>query len=104
MARTAPFPYPVLAGGIGRLARASNTVGRVTALGALLSLLAAIGSVLVRVAGGLRLACAAWAEKHRQRQEDRKLWELALSDSRVMADLVALSQHTPGDAGRIFLR
>jgi hypothetical protein len=104
MARTAHFPSPFLDGGIGRLARASNTVGRVTALGALLLLLTAIGSVLVRAAGGLRLACAAWVEGRRQRQEDRKLWELALGDSRVMADLVALSQQTPGEAGRIFLR
>ena len=96
MARTAQFTYPLPAFG--------HTVSRVTALGALFFLLAAAGSVLVRASSRIQRAGAAWAETRRRREEDRKLWELALTDSRVMADLVALSQQTPGEAARIFLR
>ncbi|GAB3772936.1 hypothetical protein GCM10028796_44480 [Ramlibacter monticola] len=104
MARAAhlTYPAPVLAG--TRPARANHTISRATALGACLFLLSAIGSVLVRAAGRAQLACAGWAERRREREEDRKLWELALSDSRVMADLVALSQQTSGETARIFLR
>jgi len=102
MARTAHISYPIPP--IGRLARASSSVGRVTALGAVLFVLASIGSGIVRAAGPVRQACAAWAEERRQREEDRKLWELALTDTRVMADLIALSQQSAADGGRVFLR
>ena len=95
---------PATAVEIGRLARASSSVGRVTALGAVLFVLATIGAGLARAAVPVRQACAAWAERRRQREEDRKLWELALSDTRVMADLVALSQQLPDEGGRVFLR
>ena len=104
MARTAQLTYPTPVLASTRPTRAGHTISRATALGAFLFLLSAIGSILVRAAGRVQLACAGWAERRREREEDRKLWELALSDSRVMADLVALSQQTPGNSARIFLR
>lgn len=39
------------------------------------------------LAGGLRAARNTWSEEHRRAVEDDKTWEVALRDSRVMADL-----------------
>jgi hypothetical protein len=69
-------------------------IGDATAVGGVLSLLAAVGSVAFKAASGLRHALARWQERRHEHAEDRKLWELACQDSRVMADLVALSQAT----------
>ncbi len=40
-----------------------------------------------QAASGLRSGLKAWAATRRQAEEDRKLWDLALTDARVMADL-----------------
>jgi hypothetical protein len=95
MARFVPATSPFPQAGLARLERASRTCGRLTATGALLLALAAVGSLVLRAGTGLREGVAAWTQAQRERTEDRKLWELALSDSRVMADLVALHQDTP---------
>jgi len=68
-------------------------VGRVTAVGALLAILSLLGSVLCAVTLRLQRRLDAWAEVRRQRAEDRQLWELAATDPRLMAELVALQQH-----------
>ncbi len=39
------------------------------------------------ITGSLRAARATWAEEHHRAQQDDKTWEMALRDSRVMADL-----------------
>jgi hypothetical protein len=98
MARIVHVNDPSPHASIARLQRAGRTFGTVTALGALLFTLAAIGSLVFRIADRLRLGYAGWAQGRRRREEDRQLWALALTDSRVMADLVALSQQTPGEA------
>jgi hypothetical protein len=55
---------------------------------------------VVRFAGYGRPAFPTWCEAHRQREEDRKLWNLALTDARVMADLSrAMSQDARSIAG-----
>lgn len=64
-----------------------------TAVGALILVLRAMDSVRLAATARLREALHAWAQRRREREEDRQLWELALSDHRVMADLVALRQH-----------
>jgi hypothetical protein len=102
MARFVHVNFPVVHGGVARLERAHGTFARVTALGALLFLLAGIGSLAFGAAARLGAGFADWAETRRQREEDRKLWELALTDSRVMADLVALHQHSPRQGSGYF--
>ena len=99
MARIAPLSLRYA--GIARLERASTTFGRVTALGALFGGLALVGSLVFRATAGLQRGFAAWAQARREREEDRKLWELALTDPRIMADLIALDQHTGGEARRL---
>jgi hypothetical protein len=95
MARFVPILPSIQTRGIARLSRARTSFGKATALGALLFLLAALGSLVFRAAGLLRSSFAAWAAARREREQDRQLWELALADSRVMADLIALRQEAP---------
>ena len=90
MARVVSLPHPLTA---AALPRSRPHVGRVTAVGALLSLLSLVGSVVVAAGNYMESTFVAWAQARRQREADRKLWALALSDSRLMADLVALQQH-----------
>jgi hypothetical protein len=101
MARAVPFNHPIPQPATAPLTRAGHVIPRVTALGAVLYVLSLLGSVLVRAVAALQQTGVDWAENRRRREEDRKLWELALTDSRVMADLVALSQQVPGGAGGI---
>ena len=101
MARFALIDSPVPTGAVPR-ATPSNTFASVTAVGAVLFLLATIGSIALWVVRPLRPACARWAEQRRLREEDRQLWELALTDPRVMADLVALRQQAPGERSAWF--
>jgi len=50
------------------------------------------------VARSLSAAWRAAAERRRQAREDRKMWEVALTDARVMADLSrTMSQEASGD-------
>jgi hypothetical protein len=49
--------------------------------------LALLAAPARRMAAGLRTTLRAWAQERRQADEDRKLWDLALTDARVMADL-----------------
>jgi hypothetical protein len=100
MARDITLSHPVPFRGIARLAQARRT--RATALGAVLVVIAGVGSLAVRAAAPLARALAAWAQARRERVEDRKLWELALSDSRVMADLIAVRQQAPAARSRYF--
>lgn len=102
MARFAQIDHPARLAAATRPAAVGNPFSRVTALGALLHVLAALGSVGVRAAAALRLALAGWMQRRRQREEDRKLWELALSDSRVMADLIAVRQHADPKSSEYF--
>jgi hypothetical protein len=88
--------------GSARLSRARNSVGKGTAIGALLFVLALIGLPVFRLANALRLRAARSIEARRAREEDRKVWELALTDRRVMSDLVALRQECPAAASAYF--
>jgi hypothetical protein len=100
MARVITLTQPIPFRGIARFAQDRRT--RATALGALLAVVAGFGSLAVRAAAPLGRALAAWAQARREREEDRKLWELALSDSRVMADLIAVRQQAPAARSRYF--
>ena len=49
--------------------------------------LAAIGGPITRVGAGARALYNRWAAARLQRIQDEKLWNLALHDARIMADL-----------------
>jgi hypothetical protein len=102
MARFAPLPYPGQNLPAAPRAPRTGTFAQATAIGAVLLILAAIGSLGFRLAHSMRQGLRAWAGQRRQRIEDRELWDLALSDARVMADLVALSQHEARGTSRFF--
>jgi hypothetical protein len=51
------------------------------------SALALLATPVRRLAGALRQGLAAWAVSRRQAREDDRLWAIALTDARVMADL-----------------
>ena len=84
MARVAHLDHPLR----------PHLAGSGTAVGAVLSLLRAVDSIALKATAALRHAWAQRQALRRQREEDRKLWEVACADTRVMADLVALSQAT----------
>jgi hypothetical protein len=49
--------------------------------------LALLAAPARRLAGALRGGLASWSVARRQANEDARLWEIALTDARVMADL-----------------
>jgi hypothetical protein len=103
MARFVHVHYPAQHGGVARVEQAMDTLrGQAAgqALDSLLHALAQLGAPVLRLAAYARTAFASWREAHRQREEDRKLWNLALTDARVMADLSrAMSQDARSIAG-----
>ena len=79
MARFVHIDYPAQHGGVTRFTRG------------IVASLAAIGRPLTRAYGN-------WAAARTLRREDEKLWNLALSDARIMADLSrAMSQDAQRD-------
>ncbi|MEJ8835472.1 hypothetical protein [Ramlibacter sp. AN1133] len=95
--------YPAQHAGVARVEQAIKTIGGYSATHALLHGLAVLGTPFTRLAARARLGMAAWREERKQREEDRKLWNLALTDARVMADLSrAMSQDALRDGSRYF--
>lgn len=61
--------------------------------------LAALGQPVRKAAARLGAAFAAWQAARKQRIEDDRLWSIALTDARVMADLSrAMSREAVRDA------
>jgi hypothetical protein len=90
-------------GGVARIEQAVHTIGSYNATQVALHGLAVLGLPFTRLAARARAGLAAWREERRQREEDRKLWNLALTDARVMADLSrAMSQDALRAGGRYF--
>lgn len=86
MARFVNIEYPVEHGGITRVTRGLAVLGNLSITRAVLGALAVVGRPVTRTV-------ATWAADRKQRREDEKLWNIALSDARVMADLSrAMSQ------------
>lgn len=106
MARFVHTHFPAQHGGVDRVEHAVDTLRGYhagTALQVLLHGLALIGAPVTRLAARVRAGLAAWSEERKQREEDRKLWNLALTDARVMADLSrAMSQDALRDGSRYF--
>jgi hypothetical protein len=59
--------------------------------------LALLGMPTRRIANGLRSAVQAWSVRRKQSRADARMWELALGDARVMADI---SRAMTSDAAR----
>lgn len=91
MARSANLQYPVQTTGLGRSAGAE--AAGTAAANAMVGLLAFIGRPVTSGAAAARRALAAWSAARKQRRDDEQLWNLALTDARIMADLSrAMSQ------------
>jgi hypothetical protein len=93
--------YPTEHAGITRFTRGFAAVGQLDAsIGhPVLAVLSFIGAPLRRAAVKLGQRLASFAAARRQRADDDKLWAVALSDARVMADLSrAMSQEATRQA------
>jgi hypothetical protein len=91
MARFIHIDYPAQHGGVTRFVRGFEALGSFSATRAVLHGLAVLGSPVTR---GL----AAWSAGRKRRVDDDKLWSLALTDARIMADLSrAMSQDAQRD-------
>jgi hypothetical protein len=73
--------------GITRFTRGFAALGSFDAVHALLAALSAIGKPVTRAGVKLASLAAGRAAARKQRTADEKLWNIALSDARVMADL-----------------
>ena len=87
MSRFVHVEYPAQHPGLARVERSADTVKNFQATQALLHALAFVGAPVARLAGHVRTVYAGWAERRRQAEQDRQMWEVALRDARVMADL-----------------
>jgi hypothetical protein len=82
MSRFIQVEYPARHPGVERLERAAVAVRQTE-----ISLASLVLRALATVGGPIKRRLEAAAAARRQRREDDKLWQLALTDARVMADL-----------------
>lgn len=87
MARFIQAQYPVQHAGLNRVTRGLEVLGSFSAARTVLNALSVIGAPVTRLSAKVSTGFAAMAAARRQRREDDKLWNVALSDARVMADL-----------------
>ncbi|HVE54575.1 MAG TPA: hypothetical protein VNB23_14440 [Ramlibacter sp.] len=87
MARFIQAQYPVQHAGLNRVTRGLQALGSFSATRALLHTLSVVGSPATRLAAKVSAGFGTYAAARRQRRDDDKLWNIALSDARVMADL-----------------
>lgn len=87
MARFIQVTYPTTHAGLNRVTRGFQALGNFSATQPVLAALAVLGSPVTRAAARMRGALAARAAARLQRAADEKLWQVALTDARVMADL-----------------
>lgn len=91
MARFVHIDYPAHHAGVTRVTRGFAELGNLSITRGVLAALALIGSPVTR-------AWSAWSAARKQRRADEKLWNLAMSDARIMADLSrAMSQDAKRD-------
>lgn len=96
MARFVHIDYPTQHGGVTRISRGLEAFRSFHLGRGLVHVLALVGAPLNR-------ALNTWAAARKQRAEDEKLWNLALTDARIMADLSrAMSQDALRDTRGYF--
>jgi hypothetical protein len=87
MARFVQADFPVEHAGVTRFVNGFAAVRRLYTTRFILHVLALIGAPVTAAGARVRAAFAARAAARKERREDEKLWNIALSDARVMADL-----------------
>jgi hypothetical protein len=87
MARFVHVGFPAQHGGVTRFTGALTAIRNLNTTQVVLGALAVVGAPVTRAAVGLRTGYAAWSAAREQRRQDEKLWNIALTDARVMADL-----------------
>ena len=103
MARFIQVDYPRQHAGVLRVERGLEVLARLNLTHAVLHGLAFIGAPFTRLGGKVRAGYAALAAARKERRNDEKLWNIALSDARVMADLSrAMSQDALNRDARYF--
>lgn len=95
MARFINIDYPAQHGGVNRVSNGLAVLGNLNVVHAALHGLAVLGAPL-------RTAVARWSAVRTQRAADRKLWDLALTDARVMADLSRAMSRDAADIARYY--
>jgi hypothetical protein len=97
MARSVHIEVPVHHAGPARTSAGAEAFGTLAAH-IILGVLAFIGKPVTAAGASLRRGFAAWSVARKQRIDDEKLWNLALQDARIMADLSrAMSQDALND-------
>ena len=102
MARFIQAEYSAQHAGVTRVTRGFEALAGLNITRAALHALAFIGSPVTRLAGKARGGLAAVAAERRQRREDQKLWNIALQDARVMADLSRAMSQEASRSGRYY--
>lgn len=87
MARFIDITYSPEHAGINRVTRGFTALGELNIARPVLAVLHSIGAPVHGVAARIATRVEAWKAARKQAAEDRKLWDLALTDARVMADL-----------------
>ncbi len=87
MARFIQADFPVEHAGVTRFVQGFAAVRGLYTTRFVLHVLALVGAPVTAAGAKLRAARAARAAARKERREDEKLWNIALSDARVMADL-----------------
>jgi hypothetical protein len=100
MARFVHIEIPATHGGVTRMTRGFAALGSFSITVAALHALAVLGSPVTRAAVAARNALAGWSAARKQGAADRQLWDIALSDARVMADLSRAMSREAADLGR----
>lgn len=102
MARFVHIEYSTEHGGVNRMVRGFAALGSFSITAAALHALALVGSPVTRAGAATRKVLAGWAAARKQRAADRKLWDLALTDARIMADLSRAMGREAADIGRYY--
>jgi hypothetical protein len=103
MSHFAHIDYPTRHPGVVRIERAARFFSKSHAAHFVIAALAVIGSPVRRLGAAVAAGMDKRAEARRQAREDDKLWNLALTDARVMADLSrAMSSAAPADIKRYY--
>lgn len=87
MARFIQAEFPTEHAGVARVSNGFANLRSYSATRAALAGLALIGKPVTAATAKVGATFAAWQAARKQRNEDYKLWNLALQDARIMADL-----------------
>lgn len=102
MARFIQAEFPLRHDGVARITRGFEAIGSYSITHAVLHALAVVGTPATLVARKVRAGLATIAAARRQRKADDQLWNVALNDARVMADLSRAMSRDAQRLGRYF--